>query len=98
MALMERILSQRPLLFHRERASVGQCHLFTVASNAAGRRTNSDGSQFRQATSPQASPVRPIKPWCNHNATFTASVSGLPIPTLQWRGNGVDIPRDHGIR
>ncbi len=27
-----------------------------------------------------------------NNATFTASVAGLPIPTLQWRKNGVDIP------
>jgi polygalacturonase len=26
------------------------------------------------------------------NATFSASVSGLPLPTLQWRVNGADIP------
>ncbi|TAL04422.1 MAG: hypothetical protein EPO07_05130, partial [Verrucomicrobia bacterium] len=26
------------------------------------------------------------------NATFTASVSGLPLPTVQWRVNGANIP------
>ena len=26
-----------------------------------------------------------------NNATFTASVAGLPIPTVQWQKNGVDI-------
>jgi pectin methylesterase-like acyl-CoA thioesterase len=26
-----------------------------------------------------------------NNATFTASVAGLPIPAIQWRKNGVDI-------
>ncbi len=26
------------------------------------------------------------------NATFTASASGLPLPALQWRVNGTDIP------
>jgi pectin methylesterase-like acyl-CoA thioesterase len=26
------------------------------------------------------------------NATFAASVSGLPLPSLQWRMNGTDIP------
>jgi hypothetical protein len=27
-----------------------------------------------------------------NNATFTASVAGLPMPAIQWRKNGADIP------
>ena len=28
----------------------------------------------------------------NSNATFTASVAGIPTPTVQWQENGIDIP------
>lgn len=64
-----------------------------VASNAAGSATNSatltvsSGNVAPSITSPTDQTVVQTS-----NATFTASVSGLPIPTLQWRGNGVDIP------
>ncbi len=64
-----------------------------VASNAAGLVTNSatltvsSGNVAPTITGPTDQTVVQTS-----NATFTASVSGLPIPTLQWRGNGLDIP------
>jgi pectin methylesterase-like acyl-CoA thioesterase len=64
-----------------------------VASNAAGIVTNgatltvSSGNVAPNITGPTDQTVVQ-----GSNATFNASVSGLPIPTLQWRVNGADIP------
>ncbi|MFM2295086.1 MAG: hypothetical protein RLZZ350_1499, partial [Verrucomicrobiota bacterium] len=69
-----------------------------VASNSAGAVTNSmtltvsAGSVAPGITGPANQTV--IQ---SNNATFTASVSGLPVPTLQWRVNGVDIPGETGL-
>ena len=63
-----------------------------VASNAAGIVTNSatltvsSGNVIPNITGPTDQTVVQ-----GSNATFIASVSGLPIPTLQWRVNGSDI-------
>ena len=64
-----------------------------VASNSAGMVTNSmtltvsAGNVAPFMTGPVNQTVVQ-----GNNATFTASVSGLPTPTLQWRNNGVGIP------
>ncbi len=64
-----------------------------VASNSAGIVTNSmtltvsAGNVAPFMTGPVDQTVVQ-----SNNATFTASVSGLPAPTLQWRVNGIDIP------
>ena len=64
-----------------------------IASNSAGIVTNSmtltvsSGNVAPQITGPSDQTVVH-----SNNATFTASVSGLPVPTLQWRVNGTDIP------
>lgn len=64
-----------------------------VASNSAGTVTNSmtltvsSGDVPPNITGPTDQTVVQTS-----NATFSASVSGLPIPTLQWRVNGTDIP------
>lgn len=64
-----------------------------VASNSAGLVTNS------MTLTVSASDVPPNITGPTDqtvvqgsNATFIASVSGLPIPSLQWRVNGADIP------
>jgi len=68
-----------------------------VASNPAGITSNS------MTLTVSASDVPPnlIGPTDqtvvqNSSATFTATVSGLPLPTLQWRVNGADIPASTG--
>ncbi|HEX5218330.1 MAG TPA: pectinesterase family protein [Verrucomicrobiae bacterium] len=64
-----------------------------VASNSAGITTNSmtltvsAGDVPPNITGPANQTVIQTS-----NATFSASVSGLPLPTLQWRANGADIP------
>ena len=64
-----------------------------VASNSAGMVTTSmtltvsSGNVTPGITGPTDQTVVQ-----SNNATFIASVSGLPLPTLQWRVNGVDIP------
>jgi len=64
-----------------------------IASNSAGIVTNamtltvSSGNVAPQITGPTDQTVVQ-----SNNATFTASVSGLPVPTLQWRANGADLP------
>lgn len=64
-----------------------------VASNAAGVATN---SMMLTVSSSDVSPniTGPTDQTVvqTSNATFTASVSGLPLPRLQWRLNGTDIP------
>lgn len=63
-----------------------------VASNSAGSVTNSmtltvsSGDVAPNITGPVDQTVVQ-----SSNAMFSASVSGLPIPTLQWRVNGTDI-------
>jgi polygalacturonase len=63
-----------------------------VASNAAGVVTNtmtltvSAGNVAPFMTGPTDQNVVQTS-----NATFTASVSGLPVPALQWRVNGANI-------
>ena len=63
-----------------------------VATNIAGKVTNSmtltvsSGNVAPSITGPTDQTV--VR---SNNATFTASVSGLPLPALQWRVNGVDI-------
>jgi pectin methylesterase-like acyl-CoA thioesterase len=63
-----------------------------IASNSAGIVTNSmtltvsPGSVPPNITGPTDQTVVQTS-----NATFTASVSGLPAPDLQWRENGTDI-------
>ena len=63
-----------------------------VASNSAGIVTNSmtltvsSGNVAPSITGPTDQTVVQ-----SNNATFTASVSGLPVPTLQWRVNGTAI-------
>lgn len=63
-----------------------------VASNAAGIVTNamtltvSAGNVAPFMTGPTDQTVVQTS-----NTTFTASVSGLPVPTLQWRVNGANI-------
>ena len=64
-----------------------------VASNSVGSITNSmtltvsSGNVAPNITGPTDQTVVQ-----SNNATFTASVSGLPVPTLQWRVNGADLP------
>jgi len=64
-----------------------------IASNAAGIVTNgmtltvSSGSVAPGITGPADQTVVQTS-----NATFTVSVSGMPVPTLQWQENGTDIP------
>lgn len=63
-----------------------------VASNTAGLTTNSltltvsSGNVSPAITGPANQTVVQ-----SNNATFSASASGLPLPTLQWRVNGADI-------
>lgn len=63
-----------------------------VASNSAGVITNSmtltvsTGTVAPSITGPTDQTVVQTS-----NATFNASISGLPIPTLQWRVNGANI-------
>jgi pectin methylesterase-like acyl-CoA thioesterase len=64
-----------------------------IASNAAGIVTNSvtltissGGSVSPSITGPTDQTVVQTS-----NATFTASVSGLPVPALQWLQNGTNI-------
>jgi pectin methylesterase-like acyl-CoA thioesterase len=64
-----------------------------VASNSAGAVTNS----MTLTVSSNDVPPEIVGPTDQtivqgSNATFSASVSGLPLPTLQWRVNGVDVP------
>ena len=64
-----------------------------VASNSAGIVTNgmtltvSSGDVPPNISGPSDQTVIQAS-----NATFSASVSGLPLPVLQWRVNGSDIP------
>ena len=63
-----------------------------IASNSAGIVTNgmtltvSSGNVSPTITGPTDQTAVQAS-----NATFSASVSGLPVPTLQWRVNGTDI-------
>jgi pectin methylesterase-like acyl-CoA thioesterase len=63
-----------------------------VATNSAGAVTNSmtltvsSGNVPPNITGPTDQTVVQ-----SNNATFTASISGLPVPALQWRMNGADI-------
>jgi len=64
-----------------------------VATNSAGSVTNSmtltvsSGNVPPNITGPSDQTAVQTS-----NATFTASVSGLPVPALQWRVNGTVIP------
>ncbi|HTR40081.1 MAG TPA: pectinesterase family protein [Pseudomonadales bacterium] len=64
-----------------------------IASNSAGIVTNtmtltvSSGMVAPGITGPANQTVVQTS-----NAVFSASVSGLPVPTLQWQVNGIDIP------
>jgi len=64
-----------------------------IASNSTGMVTNSmtltvsSGNVAPTITGPTDQTVVQAS-----NATFSASVSGLPVPTLQWRVNGTDVP------
>ena len=64
-----------------------------IASNSAGVVTNSmtltvsSGDVAPGITGPTDQTVVQ-----GSNATFSASVSGLPVPTLQWRLNGTNLP------
>jgi pectin methylesterase-like acyl-CoA thioesterase len=66
---------------------------FLIASNSAGIVTNSmtltvsSSDVAPSITGPTNQTVVQ-----SSNATFSVSVSGLPVPTLQWRVNGTDIP------
>jgi pectin methylesterase-like acyl-CoA thioesterase len=64
-----------------------------IASNAAGMVTNSMTLTVSASNVPP-NLTGPTDQTVTQgsNATFNASVSGLPIPTLQWRVNGADIP------
>ncbi|MFO1488382.1 MAG: pectinesterase family protein [Verrucomicrobiota bacterium] len=64
-----------------------------VASNSAGVVTNSMTLTVSASDLPP-SIVGPANQTViqTSNATFSASVSGLPLPSLQWRVNGTDIP------
>jgi polygalacturonase/pectin methylesterase-like acyl-CoA thioesterase len=63
-----------------------------IATNVAGMVTNSmtltvsSGNVAPSISGPMDQTVVQ-----SNNATFTASVSGLPVPTLQWRVNGAAI-------
>ena len=64
-----------------------------VATNSAGMVTNittltvSSGNVAPSIVGPTDQTVVQ-----SNNATFTTSASGLPVPTLQWRLNGANIP------
>ncbi len=68
---------------------------FVIVSNAYGSATNSpgavltisDGEIAPSVTGPASQTV--IE---GNDATFSASVSGLPVPTLKWYRDGVEIP------
>ena len=64
-----------------------------VASNAAGSVTNS-ATLTVSAANVAPVIVGPTDQTVvqSSNATFTTSVSGLPLPTLQWRLSGADLP------
>ena len=68
-----------------------------IASNSAGIVTNSmtltvsSGDVPPNITGPTDQTVVQ-----GSNGTFTASVSGLPVPDLQWRENGVDLAGQTG--
>src|SRR5262249_25968335 len=68
-----------------------------IASNSAGIVTNSmtltisAGDVPPNITGPTDQTVVQ-----GSNGTFTVSVSGLPVPDLQWRENGVDLPGQTG--
>ncbi len=68
-----------------------------IASNSAGIVTNSmtltvsAGNVPPNVTGPTDQTVVQ-----GSNGTFTASVSGLPLPDLQWRENGVDLAGQTG--
>lgn len=69
-----------------------------VASNTAGIVTNS-ATLTVSASDVPPNITGPTDQTVvqSSNATFTASVSGLPLPTLQWRVNGVDLPGATGL-
>ena len=76
---------------HAQEADSGFYSL--VAGNSVGTVTN------RATLTVSSSPVAPIlTPPADqtvvegNNASFRASVAGLPLPSLQWQLNGVDIP------
>lgn len=63
-----------------------------IASNSAGVVTNSM-SLLVSATNVPPQITGPVNQTVvqGSNATFSASVSGLPVPALQWRVNGANI-------
>lgn len=69
-----------------------------VASNAAGSVTNSLTLTVSAGDVPP-SIVGPTDQTVvqSSNAAFSASVSGLPVPTLHWRVNSEDIPGATGL-
>ncbi len=69
-----------------------------VASNSAGIITNSLTLTVSASNVPPniTGPTDQTVLQGN-NATFAASVSGLPLPTLQWRVNGADLSGATGV-
>ncbi len=74
-------------------AQTGDSGTYTeVAGNMAGSVTNSmtltvsSGNVAPAVTGPTDQTVV-----AGSNATFAASVSGLPVPSLQWRQNGINL-------
>jgi len=78
------------IINNAQAADSGTYHL--IATNTAGMVTN---SMTLTVSSGNVTPgiVGPVNQTVvqNSNATFSASVSGLPLPTLQWWVNGVAI-------
>lgn len=67
---------------------------FVVVSNAYGSATNSPGAVLTISEGDVAPIVTgPANKTVieGNNATFSASVSGLPVPTLQWLRDGAEI-------
>lgn len=63
-----------------------------IASNSAGMATNTITLTVSSGNvPPQITGLADQTVIETSNATFTASVSGLPVPVLQWRVNGTDF-------
>ncbi len=65
---------------------------YVIVTNAYGSKTSSTATLTVNSTpaittAPANATVNP-----GQTATFTVGTSGFPLPTLQWRRNGVDIP------
>ncbi len=63
-----------------------------IASNAAGVVTNCMTLTIGSDVAPTITGLTDQTVVQGNTGTFAASVSGVPVPTLQWRENGSDIP------